>query len=363
MRRSTLAATLAAWWRQPDRYDWLIGLVESSGYGRLTRTGVGFSCLAIGAWPILMAFSPEGVTTPPIQLVTIACGVIALAFACWWFATWPTYGQSKFIVITLNASIAVNCVLYVIEDRPFTGTVAFALTASYVACVHTLPHLTVVIGLATLPIVMRMVVEATHGDPFEGAADGALRLAAVIVVPMTLRTLVQLLSDAAVESDVDPLTGLANRRGLIRAVGQLVGSATPSGGIRLCMTMVDIDDFKAINDTHGHAFGDDVLVALARMMRNAASAQAVVARIGGEEFAIVDVGETDTAVRIAEHLSSQFPAAPAPFTASIGIACTTVADRAPVDTIALTEHLLDAADHAMYTAKRAGGDSIEVDRS
>lgn len=49
MRRSTLAATLAAWWRQPDRYDWLVGLVDSSGYGRLTRTGVGFSCLAIGA--------------------------------------------------------------------------------------------------------------------------------------------------------------------------------------------------------------------------------------------------------------------------------------------------------------------------
>lgn len=363
MRRSTVAATLAKWWRQPDRYDWLIQLVEDSGYGRLTRIGVGFACLTIGAWPILMALSPEGVTTLSIRLVTIACGGIALAFGCWWFTAWPTYGQSKFIVITLNASIAINCVLYIIEDRPFTGTVAFALTASYVACVHTLPHLTVVIGLATVPIVMRMVTEATHGDPFEGVADGAPRLAAVIVVPMTLRILVQLLSDAAVESDVDPLTGLANRRGLVRAVGQLIGSAAPAARMQLCMTMVDIDDFKAINDTHGHAFGDDVLVALAQMMRDAASAQAVLARIGGEEFAIVDVGETAIAVHVAERLRSHFPTAPAPFTASIGIACTTVVEHAPVDTIELTEHLLDAADRAMYAAKRAGGDRIEVDGS
>lgn len=360
MRRSDLVATLAAWWRLPDRYDWLVQLIEDSGYGRFTRFGVAGACAAIGAWPILMAFSPQGVSGPMVRVVTIVCGVVGLLFSCWWFAEWPTYRQSKFIVITLNASVAVVSMIYILSNKPVTGTLAFALTASYVACVHTLPHLTVVLTLATVPIVTRMVIEASAGDLPDGLADGALRLASVLVVPMTLRILVQLLSDAAVVSDTDPLTGLANRRGLVRAVGQLIGPASAAERAQVQMTMIDIDDFKTINDTHGHATGDHVLVALGQMMSTASPDRSIVARIGGEEFVIVTVGEIDDAVRLAEHLRSQFPGAPAHFTASIGIAGVALAPQTSTDTIGLTEHLLDAADHAMYTAKRAGGDRIEV---
>ena len=124
--------------------------------------------------------------------------------------------------------------------------------------------------------------------------------------------------------------------------------------------MLDIDNFKAINDTHGHATGDGVLVTLSRLMRMTCPDHAVIARVGGEEFAIIAIGDIGDAVVMAERLCGQFHRAPARFTVSIGIAGATLEHAAAVDTIALTERLLDAADRAMYIAKRAGGDRVQV---
>ena len=357
MRESGLLARLATWWRLPDRYDWLIAHVDAGGYGWLTRLGIAAGGAAIGAWPILMALSPQGVTDPASRIITVICGVIALVFACVWVFGWPSYQQSKVIVVVLNASIALSSVLYVLEDKPVTSTLAFALTASYVACAHTLPSLTVVLALATVPIVMRIVIVGMDGDLAGGLADGALRLASVIVVPMTIRTLVQLLSDSAVVSDIDPLTELANRRGLVRAVRGLLGTA---GAQRICMTMIDIDDFKTINDTRGHATGDHVLISLGRVLRRICPPDAAIARIGGEEFAVVALCDSDAATRVAERLRAEFAASGTDFTASFGIATGPLAHNGADDAIGLTDRLLAASDRAMYVAKRAGGDRVEV---
>ena len=129
---------------------------------------------------------------------------------------------------------------------------------------------------------------------------------------------------------------------------------------KVCATMIDIDDFKKINDTKGHAAGDGVLVDLAETLRTVSPDGAVIARIGGEEFAIVAVCDAEGAVRVAEGLRDALRAEPADFTASFGVASTTLPPRAAVDSIRLTERLLEDADHAMYLAKRAGGDRIEV---
>ncbi|MGW0161301.1 GGDEF domain-containing protein [Mycobacterium sp. NPDC003323] len=357
MRRTGLPAGMASWWRQPDRYDFVVQLVESSGYGRLTRLGVAAACMAIGAWPILMIVGGQGVTGFATQIVTAVCGAIALVLGCWWLIAWPTHRQSKIIVVILNASIAVNSVLYVLENKPATITLAFALTASYVACVHTLPHLTVVLILAIIPIGLRMVTAGLTGDGADGLADGMLRLASVIVVPMSIRILVQLLGDAAVESDIDPLTGLANRRGLVRAVRQLANNS--EGRTSFCLTMLDIDDFKTINDTRGHATGDHVLITLAQTLRRVCPDDAVIARIGGEEFAMVTLCDVTDAERIAQRLRAEFVSARTEFTASFSIAAG-VTPGASVDAIALTDRLLADADKALYAAKWAGGDRVEV---
>ncbi len=87
----------------------------------------------------------------------------------------------------------------------------------------------------------------------------------------------------------DQLTGAANRALLLREMGRLLPS-DETDGRRLDVVLLDLDEFKAVNDTRGHPFGDALLKAVAERLREAAGEGAIVARIGGDEFAVLNAG-------------------------------------------------------------------------
>ena len=155
----------------------------------------------------------------------------------------------------------------------------------------------------------------------------------------------------------DPLTGLVNRRALEAAAARLL--ADPAAA--LAVVAIDADHFKRINDRHGHAAGDAVLVALAERLRAGAGPGDVVGRLGGEEFVLLLPGATaDAARERAEALRVAVSAAPVPVddralavSVSIGVALR----RPGQDDL---ETLLRAADRAMYAAKAAGRDRVAV---
>jgi diguanylate cyclase (GGDEF)-like protein len=156
--------------------------------------------------------------------------------------------------------------------------------------------------------------------------------------------------------EIDPLTGLLNRRGLDqRLLGLHQRAATSERPLQLAAAMLDLDHFKQINDRHGHAVGDQVLVELGRRLRNHVRPNDLAVRLGGEEFVVLwfDVGN-DSAVGMAERLRQsleQAPfetdAGPMRVSASVGVASQGAAGE-PL------EALLKRADAAMYEAKRAG---------
>lgn len=149
----------------------------------------------------------------------------------------------------------------------------------------------------------------------------------------------------------DPLTGLANRSGLDAAMAGLI--ATDTG---FAMMHVDLDFFKAVNDTHGHAAGDAILMSVAAAMKGETRREDIVARIGGDEFVILLVGLRDRPAldRIATRLIAAIEQ-PVPFGgASCQVSCSigTVLshDYARPD----QERMLADADIALYSAKSAG---------
>jgi diguanylate cyclase (GGDEF)-like protein len=87
-------------------------------------------------------------------------------------------------------------------------------------------------------------------------------------------------------ADTDSLTGLANRRAFLRSLARKAGQLPRSGG-GLSLAVVDLDGFKPINDTFGHATGDSVLKEVGARLSRAAGASALVARTGGDEFALL----------------------------------------------------------------------------
>jgi diguanylate cyclase (GGDEF)-like protein/PAS domain S-box-containing protein len=162
------------------------------------------------------------------------------------------------------------------------------------------------------------------------------------------------LAEANVELErlatIDPLTGISNRR-VFQSRIEIEFAVVRRKGRPLTLMILDVDDFKKLNDKRGHAFGDRVLQFLGSALRASTRKEDLCARIGGEEFAILmpdspAVASMALATRIQKTLRES-PDAPSPLTVSIGIASTD-------ETMTGWEQLFALSDEAMYVAKRNG---------
>jgi diguanylate cyclase (GGDEF)-like protein len=174
------------------------------------------------------------------------------------------------------------------------------------------------------------------------------------------RRVQRLLAATQALSSTDPLTGLWNRRYLVEQAPRMWRQARRDG-TRVAAMVLDLDHFKRLNDAHGHAAGDAVLLAVAASLGATVRPADVLARIGGEELLVLGlVGDPAEAQHLAERLRTAVSASRTGeghgVTASIGIALTR-----PVDGEDATDalwRLVDRADAAMYEAKQQGRDRV-----
>ncbi|SNS09928.1 diguanylate cyclase (GGDEF) domain-containing protein [Humidesulfovibrio mexicanus] len=164
----------------------------------------------------------------------------------------------------------------------------------------------------------------------------------------------------------DELTGAPNRRALLANARALTAMARREGQ-PLAAFMLDIDRFKQVNDTFGHATGDEVLRDLARVIRNGLRTYDAYGRYGGEEFVAVLPGlDRQAALRVAERIRASAEASQPTenphvrYTVSIGVALCAAEDDCTDENERLLE-LLDRADQAMYEAKRLGRNRVQLE--
>jgi diguanylate cyclase (GGDEF)-like protein len=155
----------------------------------------------------------------------------------------------------------------------------------------------------------------------------------------------------------DPLTGLCNRRGLERFGGS-VWRDQARAGRPVTLLVLDIDHFKRVNDSLGHAAGDDLLRGVARLVSGVTRSDDVLVRLGGEEFLVLVPGGTSETLGLAERLRALVEEQLRPVTVSIGVHETTprVADELPAAIWGAAE----VADRAMYAAKQCGRNQVIV---
>jgi diguanylate cyclase (GGDEF)-like protein len=175
----------------------------------------------------------------------------------------------------------------------------------------------------------------------------------------TIRRLWALNRRLAIDSQTDALTGLTNRRALLAGMNAL-GRLAQRAGTSVAVLMVDVDDFKQINDRHGHQRGDEVLARVARAIRQAMRRSDVVARFGGEEFLVFlpelrpkSLAEMAEKVRAAiVGIAGEVDGV----TVSVGAAATRLED----DVEAALQRLIARADASLREAKARGKNAVVI---
>lgn len=159
------------------------------------------------------------------------------------------------------------------------------------------------------------------------------------------------------QATTDPVTGLANHRAFQERLAERL-AATRRDGRGCGLVLLDLDHFKQVNDAHGHPAGDAVLHEVGRRLEAVVRGHELAARIGGEEFAlVVEGGDAESVLAVADRARRAIVDTPFPevgtVTASGGVAL--VAGAAGQVT---ADALIEAADHALYAAKRAGRNQV-----
>jgi diguanylate cyclase (GGDEF)-like protein len=200
------------------------------------------------------------------------------------------------------------------------------------------------------------VLSATHErlDYFTDDHEAELGVMAALCAPHLCIARLRRLSE------VDPLTGALNRRGMDACFPESNDPESFDETTGLSVVLLDIDHFKDVNDTFGHDIGDLALLALTNVLANVSRKGDAVVRLGGEEFVLVLPGATaQAATRVAERVRQAVashrivcPKGTVQFTVSAG-----VAERRPGES---REDLLQRADEAMYEAKGLGRDRVRV---
>ncbi len=291
----------------------------------------------------------------------LAGALFTLLGADLWYAYLAAYGDYLpghpvdflwWMSYVLIAGLVVNARVGEIST-PITGSARPRLTATRIA----------VLAVVTVAAPLTIAARAMSGASLELPAllGGSIVLFALVVVRLTFVAMQLESSRGALvhEATHDSLTGLGNRTLYGRQVRDAL-LATPTTGVRTAVLCIDLDDFKMVNDSLGHAAGDRLLQVVGDRLRSVVRRADSVARLGGDEFAIlVESESTDAAIEIANRALAEIRR---PFVldqdltvypgASVGIAFG--------DSNNSVEDLLRDADIAMYLAKSNGKARWEI---
>ncbi|MHA6692635.1 GGDEF domain-containing protein [Devosia sp. A449] len=281
--------------------------------------------------------------------VILTCGMIFLA----WYTYVEVRLDARIYAVNGTIGLVLAVTLYAL-GRPRRGNVVDYLVTGITV-------------LALLNFILRpalIVQDGSRYTSYEGFQQSVywttVQFASFLLtigVALTLMVAIalELIGELKTESRTDKLTGLLNRRGFEDQADERLQDCIKDGRPAM-MVLADLDHFKWINDAHGHASGDAVIAAFGADLRQAADNQAIIGRIGGDEFAIllpdspqasahlfVDRVRAAFRARAIEGLSRQTA-----LTASFGIC----SHRAGSN----FDDLVRSADEALYAAKRQGRD-------
>ncbi|SCC65738.1 diguanylate cyclase (GGDEF) domain-containing protein [Rhodococcus qingshengii] len=352
------------WLILPDQYDRFTRYLRDNGLTTATRLLLGIIVIGLGVCALLNRFSPAGPTSTIAlffnTVVVISCFVVGVS----WWVFGPTKRRSFGFVVFCDIAVTISVVGDSSQLARLLTCVIFALVGIYIAYFHN-PKLQIAhiaFSLLVIAVAAQPILFGPDRDPALGVSKVLVVITALVVCAFISQIVLTMLSMDASSSDLDPLTGLLNRRGLDRHVEKVLEGFQRQESAALLVIAIDIDRFKTINDVHGHDVGDRIILRVSQRLSAWAHADAVVARVGGDEFILVQrlsvpaIGPMLNSIGPAMHSNTD----EIPSTSSIGIAVRTHKFVAGEDRAAAFTDMQKVADSAMYESKRLGGGRVHT---
>jgi diguanylate cyclase (GGDEF)-like protein len=349
------------WWHQGDQFDWLTLYLNTRGIRPTWRAMIAAVIASLAVIPVLALVSPTLPHYPAAEIVAPAASGFGLAVALLWLLHWPTRVQSVLCCLMGSVWIAAACLVQRDPRMGLLGCCAFAALGGYIAFFHTTHHMmfNFAIAMTTGAVLAERLIG--YYDIFVAGGGFLLVLVLNVAFQFAVQWLFYALGSDLRRSSRDTLTGLLTRRTFYQSTYSLL-LRRREGQSYLGVAMIDLDNFKRLNDTYGHSTGDKALVAVGGALRLACPPTSMIARFGGEEFVIADTYPTDELQDIAEQFRTAIAAVRYPITASVGIASAPLGARFDPGERELTDDLVRLADAAMYTAKHSGGNQSRSTR-
>ncbi|OZD06563.1 hypothetical protein CH275_10140 [Rhodococcus sp. 06-235-1A] len=340
---------------------------------RIARVLIGAMCWMYGLVCVSVLSAGDLATTTLGRIVVVMAAASTLAVGALWVrGPWPAWALS--VAFIVYADVGVAAVLLALVEDPVKVLPCSALlgvVGSYIAAFHG-PKALLIHQVWAFAVSLRLYLAALFTAPEDTAHANAYFVVVLLVLfaaPVLTQTLILLLRRDATNAFYDSLTGLRNRRGLFTAIESSTGGlyfgiedgVVVTESAILTAVMIDLDDFKEINDRHGHGHGDEVIRLTAERIASVFPAPAVTARLGGEEFAAVFVMTRGASVSAAERLCEVVRQASVrtPISVSVGVAHLGRSPD-PNNRQSAVNALLARADAAMYEAKRRGKNQVVV---
>jgi diguanylate cyclase (GGDEF)-like protein len=341
-------------WQQTDHFDWLSLYLNTRGIRLRWRAMVAAVIVSIAMVPLVVLVRPTVPHYPVAVVVSPIASGFGVIVALFWLIRWPTRSQS--VLFSLAGSVCIAAARLAQGDPRvgLLGCSAFAVLGGYIGFFHGARDMMINLSIAIITGAVLAARLIRYYDTVVAGCGFLLVLAVNVAFPFAVHWLVHALGSDLRHSSRDTLTGLLIRRAFYQsAYGLLLRRR--EGPSHLGVAMIDLDNFKRLNDTHGHFTGDRALVAVGGALRLACPPTSLIARFGGEEFVVADTYRTDDLHDLAEQLRKAIAAIDYPVTASIGIAIAPLAASFDPTERELVDDLVNLADTAMYAAKHAGG--------
>ncbi|MCE7927584.1 MAG: GGDEF domain-containing protein [Chloroflexi bacterium CFX7] len=353
-RTRTHQLHLRGWWQMPGAHSYNERIALSGMNRRLELQVLALQTAIAATYCTLVLL---GVVPSPGQAWKWSVAWIASyhAFHAWYVLACRLPGRRNGTIEAVTPLLDITCIT--------AGWVAIGDPSSALAGVFlyaVVSYSRRVFGAAYAALVLFVAANFVAGRLFISSASSAPVLDASACISLALLVAVALVSNAIgtawrdaeraarTLAEIDPLTGIANRRVFHDRIASIARDARS----RFAILMLDLDDFKRLNDDFGHLHGDDVLARVARVLAANLRSEDLLARYGGEEFVIAmpDASDADTRA-VADRLRLGVAAA-TPATVSIGCAVRYPGEDA--------ESVIRRADAMLLAAKRTGKNRIQA---